>query len=101
MTTPDEPDDIYRDTYDDAIGDYWEVISDRNHLSRDEIAADVQLAAQIEAVLSENDYTPEFLDDYVSVMIRGEIDREFFFEYYDIDIAGFDWESWREAMGYN
>ena len=99
MTTPDEP-DIYRDTYDEAIGDYWEVISDRNHLDYDDIAADIQIAAQIEAYLSDNDYSPQFLDDYVSAMILGEVDRDTFFEYYDIDPERFDWASWREAMGY-
>lgn len=42
----------------------------------------------------------QFWVDYLDAMVDGTMSREEFFDTYDIDPADFDWDAWREAMGY-
>ena len=42
----------------------------------------------------------ELWEDYIDAMVEGRLDRNQFFEEMGIDPRDFDWEGWREAMGY-
>jgi hypothetical protein len=42
----------------------------------------------------------ELWEDYIDAMVTGTLDRDQFFEEMGINPRDFDWESWREAMGY-
>jgi hypothetical protein len=42
----------------------------------------------------------ELWEDYLDSMVEQRLDRDQWFEEMGIDPRDFDWESWREAMGY-
>jgi hypothetical protein len=39
--------------------------------------------------------------DYVSAFLVNDMDHDTFFETWNIDPRDFDWELWRDAMGYS
>lgn len=76
----------------DRTGDTYEQIYE-NHL---EAVVETELFYGIH----EDDWD-DFQHDYIEAMINSELDREEFFDRWDIDPADFPWDDWREAMGYN
>lgn len=52
-----------------------------------------------------DDYTDaqelQMWGDYLAGMVEGLTTHNEFFDLYDIDPGDFDWEAWREAMGYD
>jgi hypothetical protein len=90
--------EIWRET----AGNDWQSVSARTGETDQEIFLNhLELATETEFY---NSIHPDdfiaFWTDYIDAMVSGVMDRDQFFEEWDIDPADFDWAAWREAMGY-
>lgn len=95
----------YEDIWHDHISeDRWDEIHDRTGYSeREEIQA--HLAIFMEYMEGEPRYVKyEAWDQYVEFMVESghtrEEREEFLEDVFGIEYEDFDWEAWREAMGY-
>lgn len=89
--------DIWQDTASESVLDQ---IGDRTYYSAAELE---QAHAEVffPYIEGEEHATQEELwKDYIEVMVNGEGDRDAFFHELGIYESDFDWEAWREAMGY-
>lgn len=79
-------DDSFQDVFDSVPGTGYLEDSETGHVEALFEAGFMHDAAEYEAM--------GFSEDAVQAI------RDEFFEYLGIDAADFDWEGWREAMGY-
>ncbi|HVH71543.1 MAG TPA: hypothetical protein VNB49_10585 [Candidatus Dormibacteraeota bacterium] len=80
--------------WDDQFQDFYDHIPGTGYLDADE-----QRTAE---ALFETGFTLHAEDYEAMGLTEDQVDaiREEFFDYLGIDEADFDWEGWREAMGY-
>lgn len=94
--------DYYDNIWDAVVSDNtWDDISERTGYSeREEIQAQLDIFLDMVPDDFSQQETQQMWGDYLMAMVEGGMSREEFFEEYDIDPADFDWDAWREAMGY-
>jgi len=99
---PEEPSEYYENIWDAVVSDNTlDDIQERTGYSEQE-ALDKQY--DIFADMVPDDFNErqaeQMWGDYLEAFVQGGGSMDDFFEEYDIDPEDFDWEAWREAMGY-
>lgn len=101
MTTPNGEDP--RDIWNEQVEfDDWAPVSNRTGSTDQEIYADnLEIAVGVELFNDiPNEQFGEFWSDYIDAFVTNDLDRDEFFEMWDINPRDFPWADWREAMGY-
>lgn len=92
----------YRESWENNVNDSQVAdIQERTGYSENEI---FQAHFEVFAMLNpegDDDEQLQMWDDYLAAFVNGETTHDAFFEEWNIDPRDFDWEMWRDAMGYS